>query len=113
MGEFANKLRARAADAIERIYRRQTPPESDSMIELITLLLEDGAGGVATPAQTPVSTEEWITWNEAALYSAEELTKTLTTILDREKINLPPELEAMRRWAASLLTMALDELSMR
>ena len=113
MGEFTSRVRECAAEAMRQVYGQQVPREADPLVDLISQLLEDGAGGVSAPAKTPVTAEEWLTWNDAALYRPDELTETLTKVLDREQTELPSSLEAMRVWAASLLAMTLDELQMR
>jgi len=80
---------------------------------LITSLLEDGAGGVFTPTEIPLTAEEWITWNELAMGQEADLRWTITNILNRERTELPREPEAMRNWAAWLVLTSLDWIGMQ
>lgn len=112
MREFANKVREQAADAIRPLYHQEANSGTDPIVELIGFLLEDGAGGVLSLANAPVTTDQWLTWNQEALERQEELIQTMTEVLEEEKMELPSELEAMRNWAACLLLSTLDRMEM-
>ena len=112
MGEFADTTKQRAVEVLRLTYRQEPSAGTDSVVELMGLLLEDGAGGVQTLSQTPLTTEQWIIWNRLVTERPEELVRVLTQVLEREQVKLPDEAEAMRAWAAQFLLSALDELGM-
>jgi len=56
MGEFAKALRRQAAQVLRTMFQHDPGRGADPMLELIGFLLEDGAGGVMSPADTPVTT---------------------------------------------------------
>ena len=112
MGEFANKTRARAADALRRIYQQEATPGMDPVLELIGFLLEDGAGGVLPLSEVPVTTEQWLAWSQLTMERQQELVSTTTRVLEGEGMELPSEVDAMRNWAACLLLSTLDQMGM-
>lgn len=110
--EFSNAIRLQAGMELRRFFRREPESESDPMIELIGCLLEDGAGGVLTPPEATVTTEQWLTWNHLALNGPQALTRTITRELKRERTPIPVEQAAMKTWAARLLLATLNRLGM-
>ena len=112
MGEFADMMKQRAVEVLRRTHRQEPSAGTEPVVELIGLVLEDGAGGVLPLPQTPVTTEQWIIWNRLVMDRPEELVQTLTQVLDREQMELPPAAGAMRTWAAQLLLSTLDEMEM-
>ena len=113
MGEFASEVRQHAAETIRQEFSTQPSPEADPLVELVSFLLEDGAGGVDAPHESPVTTDQWLAWNAMAMDRPRELTLALTVLVEREQMTLPAERARMRTWAAQLLVMTLDELTMR
>ncbi len=112
MGEFADTTKQRAVEVLRRTYRQEPSAGTDPIVELMGLLLEDGAGGVRALSQTPLTTEQWITWHRVLMERPEELVRVLTQVLEREQMELPPEAGAMRTWAAHLLLSTLDQMGM-
>lgn len=112
MGEFAETTKQRAVGVLRRTYRQGASAGTDPVVELMGLLLEDGAGGVRPLSQTPLTTEHWIIWHRLVMERPEELVRMLTQVLEREQTELPPEAGAMRAWAAHLLLSTLDEMGM-
>ena len=112
MGEFADTTKRRAVEVLRRTYRQGPSAGTDPVVELMGLLLEDGAGGVLPLSQTPLTTEQWILWHRLVMERSEELVRALTQVLEREEMELPPEAGAMRAWAAQLLLSTLDEMGM-
>jgi len=113
MGEFANKVKERAAEVLRSRCWPEPTPEMGPILELIGSLLEDGAGGVLSPTEVPVTTDQWLTWNQLMMDNEEELLSTMTSILEWERTELPREAEAMRNWAAWLLLATLDRMGMQ
>lgn len=113
MGEFANKVKDRAAEVLRSKCWPEPTPEMGPILELIGSLLEDGAGGILSPEEVPVTTEQWLMWNQLAMDHEEEVLRTMTSILERERMDLPRETEAMRNWAAWLLLATLDRMGMQ
>jgi len=111
MAEFASMIRQRASEVLRQMYQHEATPEIDPILELIGFLLEDGAGGVSPPADSSVTTEQWLTWNELALTRQTELVRTMTSVLERERMELPTELVVMRTWAACLVLSTLESLA--
>lgn len=112
MDEFANTIKKEAAEAMRRIFRRDVEPKTDPILELITSLLEDGAGGVVVVGNAPATTDQWHTWNRLVLEQPEVVTRMLSRELERERPALPSEPEVMRAWAARLLLATLGRLGM-
>jgi len=112
MSEFADSIRQQAAEAIEPLYQETTNSRTDPIVELIGFLLEDGAGGVLSPAQVPVTTDQWLTWHQLAIEREEELLEMMVKVLEVERAELPTNTEAMRKWAAWLLLSTLDRMDM-
>lgn len=111
--EFSNKVREEAGAAIRAMFHREMESEADAVMELITCLLEDGAGGILALPESTVTTEQWLTWNRLVTERPKVVTRTLTRELEGERPELPEETEAMRRWAAGLLLSTLDRLGMQ
>lgn len=112
MGEFANKMKERASTVLREAFQQDPPAGMDSILELIGCLLEDGAGGVRSPMEVPVTIDEWLTWNELVIERKAELVRTITMILESEKTDIPLAADSMRTWAASLLLATLDQMEM-
>lgn len=112
VGEFANAIRQQAQSVLRITFQRETEKEMDPLIELIACLLEDGAGGIALPTETPVTTEQWFAWNRMVTTGPKALTRMITRELERERPPLSVKPEAMRAWAALLLRSTLDRLGM-
>ena len=112
MGEFANKLRKQAAQTLRALHQEEVASGTDPLVELIGFLLEDGAGGVLWRASAPVTTPQWLTWNQLILNRQDEVVQTVTNVLEAERTQLPTEVEAMREWAAWLLLSTLDRMGM-
>ena len=112
MEEFANTIREQAAAALRMIYRQEAPRGADPVLELMGFLLDDGAGGIQSPPDAVVTTEQWLTWNRLALSHQLALVRTMTRELETERTILPTEMDAMRTWAARLLLNTLDRLGM-
>lgn len=110
MSEFANMITQRAADLLRRTFQQETPREANPLLELIGVLLEDGAGGVMPSLVTTVTTEQWQRWNQLALERPQELILTMTEVLEQERTQLPAELGAMQNWAACLLLSTIDQM---
>lgn len=108
MGEFARSTRKRAAETVTRLQGQE--PEGDPILQLVSLLLGDEAGDVQIISQNPISTEEWLLWNQLAMDREEELVQAMTEVLETERLPLPTEEEPMRNWAAFLLQETLDRL---
>ena len=112
MNEFAEMVRQQAAEALRPIFQQQATPQADPIVELIGFLLEDGAGGVLSPPQVPVTTDQWHFWHQLAMEREAELVKTLASVLQDERVELPTKTEAMQQWAAWLLLSTLDRMEM-
>ncbi len=112
MGEFADTTKQRAVEVLRRTYGQEPSAGTEPLVELIGCLLEDVAGGVLPLAQTPLTTEQWIIWHRLLMERPEELARMLTQVLEREQVELPPVVGAMRTWAAQLMLSTLDEMGM-
>ena len=112
MSEFADTTTQQAVEVLRHTYRQGKSAGTDPVVELMGLLLEDGAGGVLPLSSTPLTTEQWMIWHELVMERPEELVRVLTQVLEREQMELPPEAGAMRAWAAHLLLSTLDEMGM-
>jgi hypothetical protein len=112
MAGFADKVRLHAAVELRRTYHHQVTRDADPVLELVGFLLEDGAGGVLSHPQAPVTTEQWLTWNQLAMEREKELARAASSVLEEEIMELPEVAEAMRYWAASLLLKTLDRMGM-
>jgi hypothetical protein len=113
MDEYANTIRRKATGAFRLMYRLEPSPGVDPIIELISFLLEDGAGGIIALAETPVTTEQWLRWNRLSMERHHALERMVTWILERERMDLPTSTEAMQEWAAQVLLLTLDRMPMR
>lgn len=112
MSEFAIEMRRRAVQAMRQVYRREATPATDPVLELIALLLEDEVGDVSSQPGCSITTEQWSTWNQLAMDREQELVAAMMHVLEEERIGLPPQVDAMRPWAAWLVAATLDRLEM-
>jgi hypothetical protein len=112
MNEFAERIRQEAAHALRPLFQQQASTETDPIVELIGFLLEDGAGGVLSAAEVPVTTNQWLTWHQLAMERENEVTETMARVLEEERVELPTKAEAMQQWAAWLLLSTLDRMEM-
>lgn len=112
MGEFATRVNEQAKLALRRYFHYEPTPEANPILELIGFLLEDKAGGVFAPPEAPVTTAQWLTWNELMLDRQPELVEVVTNLLDEERMRMPPGREALRSWAACLLLLTLDRMGL-
>jgi len=110
MGEFAEQTTEQAAKALREILGQEPLPEQNPLLELMGLLLGDEFGEVQPPAAVPITSQQWLDWHHLALMKPEELLIAINLVLETEQPRLPTELEAMRRWAASLMLKTLDQL---
>jgi hypothetical protein len=110
--ELANAKREAAKQAIRSHFGQEPCPESDPVTELVTILLEDGAGGIEPPSAVSVTKDQWLTWSRLLLEHPEALTRATAQELTREVVPIPAEREAMRTWAGELLLRVLDRLGM-
>ena len=111
MSEFTKRLRQEARDALRADYGWTIPAGTDPVIELISFLLEDGAGGVRPPLDTPVTTEEWLAWNRRVMCDPTGLAEMVAAVLDWELMKLPRGPNARRTWAAQLLLSTIDRMA--
>jgi hypothetical protein len=81
-------------------------------LELIGVLLEDAAGSDLPPADSAMTAEQWLTWNELVLTQQTELVQAMTSVVERERTELPTEIEAMQTWSAWLVLSTLDQLEL-
>jgi hypothetical protein len=112
MGEFANAVRRQAFDTLRSMFHREPPGDTDPILELMAILLEDGAGGIDALAEAPVTTDQWLSWNRLVTRHMRALARMVTRELEREQSELPVEREAMRVWASRLLLSTLDRMGM-
>lgn len=112
MGEFADSVRKQAAETVRHVSQEEVPSGADPLLELMAVLLEDGAGGIQAPNKVSVSTEQWLTWNRLASEHKPALVRTMTRELETERVGLPTETDAMTTWAAQLLLATLGRLGM-
>lgn len=112
MGGFANELRQQAAEALRTMFQHDPGCGADPVLELIDFLLEDGAGGILPPADTPVTDSQWLAWNRLLMEHPRALARTVMQELKGEHLGLPKERGAMRSWAAQVLLSVLDRLGM-
>jgi hypothetical protein len=110
MNEFAERVRQSAREALRKEHGRTIPAGTDPVIELIGLLLEDGAGGVLPPSDTPVTSRQWLTWNRLVMRDPTGMSKAVASVLDWELMKLPRDPNARRTWAAQLLLSTLDRM---
>ena len=110
MGEFANTIREQAADALRRMYQRESPRGTDPLIELVAFLLEDGTDDSTMHPGDLVTTEQWVRWHRLVAERPRAVRRTLTNVLDRERPTLPTDKQAMRMWAVNLLLSTLDRM---
>ena len=82
---------------------------------LLTVTLVGAAlfcGADDTTSEAPVTTDQWLTWNRLVTERESLLIRSITRVLERERMPLPTEMDAMRIWAARLLLITLDCLGM-
>ncbi|TWT44452.1 hypothetical protein RAS1_08670 [Phycisphaerae bacterium RAS1] len=112
MGDFANTIRRQAAETMRNVLHREVSQRTDPLLELIAALLEDGAGGIHITPEAPVTTDQWLTWNRLVTERESLLVRSMTRVLERERLPLPMGTDAMRTWAARLLLITLDCLGL-
>jgi len=110
MDEFVKRTTEQAAKALREIFGQAPLPGANPLLELMGLLLGDEFGEVQPPAAVPITSQQWLDWHHLALMKPEELLIAMNLVLETEQAKLPPELEAMRRCAASLMLKTLDQL---
>ena len=113
MDEFVSTIRHRAAQALRQLYNQEMPPRIDPILALIAFLLDDEAGGVTPQVDPAVTTQQWLTWSELLLLQHAGLSQTMTLVLERERMDLPTDLAALRNWAACLVLSTLDQIEMQ
>jgi hypothetical protein len=102
-----------AAAWLRQMFQQEVSSGMDPILELVGCLLEDGAGGVASPMELQVTTEDWLTWNKLALSIPKALTETAAEVLERERLEVPTVKESLQNWAACLVLCTLEHLGMR
>ena len=112
MNEFASTVRRQAAQALRTMFQYDPGCGTDPVMELIGLLLEDGAGGVLPLPDAPVTTEQWFTWNRLVQGHPRAVVRMMTRELNQEHVVLPGDRNTMRTWAARLLLSTLDRMGM-
>lgn len=112
MSEFANTLRENVAQAIRREFHQEPISETNSLLELIAMLIADEDGIIMLPPICEVTEAQWFTWNQLAMDREEELIQEIFRRAEEENLTLPSGLPAMRAWANSLVLSTLDELGM-
>jgi hypothetical protein len=110
MAEFADRNRKEALEVLQLIFLQDVMPGKDPLPHLIACLLEDGAGGLSPPPEVPLTTEDWLSWNQLAMEQPRELTWTLTDILEEERLKVPRNVPALVIWAATLVQLTLDRM---
>jgi hypothetical protein len=113
MAEFLDMNRKRAAELLKEVFQQDTTSGMDPILELVGCLLEDGAGGVTSPMELQVTTENWLTWNKLALSIPKALTETAAEVLEREQLEVPTAKESLQNWAACLVLCTLEHMGMR
>ena len=113
MDEFLDMNRKLAADWLRQMFQRQVSSGMDPILELVGCLLEDGAGGVASPMELQVTTEDWLTWNQLALTIPKALTETAAEVLEKERLEVPTVKASLQIWAACLILCTLEHMGMR
>lgn len=112
MSEFANAVRRQAFDTLRTMFHQEPPGDTDPLLELLAILLEDGTGGIDTVPEAPITTDQWLCWNRLVTQHTRALTRMVTRELEREQSELPAEHDAMRVWASRLLLSTLDRMGM-
>ena len=113
MDEFADLNRKLAAEWLRQMFQQEVTPGMDPILELIGCLLEDGAGGVTSPVELQVTTDDWLTWNQFVLSIPRALIETVAEVLEREGLEVPTEKESLQNWAACLVLCTLEHTDMR
>ena len=109
MDGYASEIGEQAQTILREKCQQEATPGIDPIVELIGALLADDCGGETTPADFSLTADQWLTWNELALRSQSELSRTITQVLERELAKIPQELSALRTWAAWLVLSVLDQ----
>lgn len=112
MGEFAESIRARAAEALRTLAQQECPRELDPVVELIAhLLISETTEGQPDPMEF-AGTEHWTSWNRLMAERPCLVRAAITATLEWEKPKLPHAEPMMRVWAARLVLSTLDRLAM-
>ena len=112
MDELSNMNKKRAAEWLRQMFQQDVTRGMDPILELVGCLLEDGAGGVASPVELQVTTEDWLTWNKLALSIPKALAETVEEVLEKEWLEVPTVKESLLNWAACLILCTLEHMSM-
>ena len=112
MGEFLEMNKKRATEHLWQMFQQNVTSGMDPILELIGCLLEDGAGGLTSPIQLQLTTEDWRTWNQMALSIPKALAETIEEVLEREQLEVPTAKEALQNWSACLVLCTLEYMSM-
>jgi hypothetical protein len=94
------------------MFHQEVTSGMDPILELIGNLLEDGAGGVTSPTEMRVTTEQWHTWNQMVLSVPKAMAETAGEVLEREQLEIPTAKESLHNWAACLVLCTLEYMSM-
>jgi hypothetical protein len=112
MDEFVQLTQQRAMERLQEISGQRPTAEMNPILELVTFLLEDGAGEILAPPRVLINNDDWQHWNQLMLEQQAELVQAMNAVLARDQIHLPAEPEATRSWAATLLLSTLDQFEM-
>lgn len=107
MDEFASETRRQAAEALRQVFRQETTPECDPLLELIGQLLGDTAGSDQFPGT--LTMKQWLTWNELVLNQPQKLLRAMESVLNREQTTMPSDLPSLQLWAQWLILSTLDQ----
>ena len=113
MSEFLDMNKKLAAEWLRQMFQQQVSSGMDPILELVGCLLDDGAGGLTSPMDFRVTTEQWHAWNQLALSIPKALAETAAEVLEREWLEVPTGTESLQNWAACLVLCTLDYMSMK
>ena len=110
MEDYLQTTYRQAVEILAERFGRQLTPRESPLLELVTCLLEDGAGGCLAPPDSSLSTDEWLRWNHLVSSRPLPLLATTIEVLQEEQFPLPEELTKLWHWATWLLLSTLDRL---
>lgn len=110
MDGFANTTSKRAEEMLRLLFYCEPTSGMHPVLELVGFLLGDEVEEIQTLPEAPLTTEEWLYWNQLAMDRPTELVECMNTVLEQERVSLPSELNAMRNWAAWLVQSTLEQL---
>ena len=113
MGEYGSMSKKLAVETLKHVFQQDTAPGADPVLELISCLLEDEAGGVTAPPGYPITTEQWLAWNRLTLERPQQLSQVVAEVQEREWLEVPTDQALLRPWAACLLLCTLERLEMK